>query len=135
MSQPARPPQGRLPDAPSPEMLRDSRRAALLLITGVLLGMLPMPWSLVAAVALLPSLYFFVRTLRAQIGTSPAPAVLWTALGFVFASMSLAGTLLPYLFFNHSMALQECVTAANTLQAESECTQDWTSTFNQFTGG
>lgn len=137
MPQSAPPPQrpAQAPDETMMQALKDSRRAGILLIAGVLLGMFAMPKNLVAVVALLPSLFYFVRTLRAQVGRAPAVAVVWTALGFVLASMVLAGTLLPYLFFDNSMALQECVDAANTLEARSECTQNWTDTFSRFTQG
>ncbi|WP_374928890.1 hypothetical protein [Kytococcus sedentarius] len=137
MPQSAPPPQRPTPaqDETVMQSLKDSRRAGILLIVGVLLGMLAMPRNLLAVVALLPSLFYFVRTLRAQVGRAPAVAVIWTALGFVLASMVLAGTLLPYLFFDNSMALQECIDSANTLEAQSECTENWTDTFSRFTQG
>ncbi len=135
MSHPAPNPPRPTPDDSAVEALQHSRRAGILLIVGVLLGMLSMPKSLLAAVALVPALYYFVRTLRAQVGKAPVPVVLWTVLGFVLGSMVLVGTLLPYLFFDHSMALQDCISSSNTLQAESECTQNWTDTFSRFTQG
>lgn len=133
MSQPAQSPRGRVPDAPNPEVLRDSRRAGLLLVTGALLGMLDFPRNLVAVVALLPALFFFFRTLRAQAGRAPLPTVLWTALGFVLTSMLLVGALAPLLFLDATVRAHECNSAANTLQALDDCRAQLPATMEQIT--
>lgn len=135
MSHPAQRPSKNVAGRAEVAALRDTQRGATLLLVGILLGMLPLPYRAIAGLALLPSLFFFVRALRQQIGRVPVVQVLWTALGFVFASMTLAGALLPYFLLDSSMALQECLAAANTLQAEADCTAHWSDTFSRFTQG
>ena len=125
------------PSPAPPEGLgsRASQRAGLLLLAGALLGMLSMPRNIVALVALLPAAWFFLQALREQVGRARLPVVLWTALGLLLVSVLVVGVGLPYLFYDQSMAIQDCLQGANTQQAEADCTTDWTTDLSRFTQG
>ncbi|HET7477274.1 MAG TPA: hypothetical protein VFJ97_14795 [Dermatophilaceae bacterium] len=112
----------------APPGVSHSRRAAILLLLGLLASSLSLPYTLVALVPLGLAGWESVRGIRAfSAERAPARFVVWTAFGLVLNAVLVLGVLLPYAFYGTAKGLQDCYAGANTAAARAECRRQFTS--------
>ncbi|GMA20457.1 hypothetical protein MM440_16825 [Arsenicicoccus piscis] len=113
-----------MPDKPVPTPpagARDSSRCALLVLVGLVLTYLPLPWRALAVVAGLAAIFFGIRAMTAQIRTKQSFSAAWTGLGVMLAAWLIVVTGIQTVFTGQWSQVEECLKGANTRVAEADC--------------
>lgn len=99
-----------------------SRRAAVLMLTGLLAAGSQLPFSALALIPLAWAGFESVRAIRARsAGGAPAASVVSSVAGLVLVCLLSLMVLLPYAFYDTMKNLQDCTVGANTALAAADC--------------
>lgn len=119
-----------------PPGMAHARRAALLLLVGLVASSTPLPYTAVAVAPLVWSGVESVRAMRAMSrGGAPTRGIAWSAVGLVMAGALAVMALLPYAVYGPAKRLQDCTDGANTAVAVAECKSHFYGGFGSFLGG
>jgi len=105
-----------------PPGMAHSRRAALLMLVGLIAAGSPLPYSATALIPLVWAGSESILAIRARsAGGAPSRSIASSVAGLVLVCLLTAMVLLPYAFYGTMKNLQECNTAANTAVAAADC--------------
>jgi len=99
-----------------------SRRAALLMLVGLIAAGSPLPYSAAALVPLVWAGFESILAIRARsAGGATSRGIASSVVGLVLVCLLTAMVLLPYAFYGTMKDLQDCTDAANTAVAAADC--------------
>lgn len=105
-----------------PPGVAHSRRAALLMLTGLIATGSPLPYS---ALAVIPLAWAGVESVLAirdrHAHRAPVGGIVSSVIGLVLVCVLTAMVLLPYAFYGTMKNLQDCNLGANTAVAAADC--------------
>ena len=105
-----------------PPGVAHSRRAAVLMLTGLIAAGSPLPDTAAALLPLAWAGFESVLAIRARsAGGAPARSVASSVVGLVLVCLLAAMVLLPYAFYGTMKNLQDCTQGANTAVAAADC--------------
>lgn len=106
-----------------PPGVAHSRRAALLMLAGLIAAGFPLPYTAVALIPLAWAGVESVLAIRARsAGGATARSITSSVIGLVLVCLLAAMVLLPYAFYGTMKSLQDCTQGANTAVAAADCT-------------
>jgi len=105
-----------------PPGVSHSRRAAVLMLVGLIAAGSPLPYSATALIPLVWAGYESILAIRARsAGGAKSRSIASSIVGLVLVCLITAMVLLPYAFYGTMKNLQECTDAANTAVAAADC--------------
>lgn len=112
------------PPAPRvlPPGVAHSRRAAVLMLTGLIATGSPLPYTALAVIPLVWAGVESVRAIQARSAQGvPTRGMVSSVMGLVLVCLLTVMVLLPYAFYGTMKNLQDCTLAANTAIAVADC--------------
>jgi len=105
-----------------PPGVAHSRRAALLMLVGLIAAGSSLPYSATAVIPLVWAGFESILAIRARsAGKAPTRSIASSVAGLVLVCLLTAMVLLPYAFYGTMKNLQDCTDAANTAVAAADC--------------
>lgn len=121
---------------PLPPGVAHSRRAALLMLAGLIAAGSPLPYT---AVALIPLAWAGVESVLAIRARStdqePTRGIASSVVGLVLVCLLSVMVLLPYAFYGPEKSRQDCELGANTAIAAADCNARFNSGLDSILGG
>jgi len=119
-----------------PPGVAHSRRAALLMLAGLIAAGSPLPYTAVALIPLVWAGLESVLAIRAR-STDQAPTrgLASSVVGLVLVCLLAFMVLLPYAFYGPEKGRQDCALGANTAIAAADCNARFNSGLNSIIGG
>ena len=115
-----------------PPGVEHARLSAVLMVVGLIVSSVPLPWTAAAVAPLAWAAVESVRAIRAIRATPGGKAstrtMVSSIIGLVLVCLLTAVVLLPYAVYGPAKGLQDCTDAANTAVAAADCQ-------SQFRGG
>jgi hypothetical protein len=123
-----------------------SRRAAMLMLTGLIAAGTPLPYTAVAVIPLVWAGVESVRSIQARstahaqalaqsAARSPTRGIVSSVVGLVLVSVLTLMVLVPYAFYGTFKGRQDCDLGANTAIAAADCKARFSSGLDPIFGG